>query len=70
MLNLDNPEDREFIRFVWARLPIGLLFMEYQDYLRLKAKEQVKERISNAEINKLSLTLEINNFTDLINGEK
>jgi len=70
--NID-PIDEEFIEYLLAQLPVGFIYMTYQDFVHIKNmnahRKKIVGKISNADINRLELRLKLGEFDKFIKDE-
>ncbi len=62
MLNELTPEDKEFIQYLLEQLPVGFIYMTYQDYQIVKKRDKITE----SDINRLDLKLKLGAFKKIM----
>lgn len=62
MLNELTPEDKEFIQYLLEQLPVGFIYMTYQDYQIVKKGDKITE----SDINRLDLKLKLGAFKKIL----
>jgi len=71
MLGELDPEDMEFINYLMEQMPVGFLYMSYQDFqTKKKLVNNLKGKITNSDVNRLKLKLKLGEFNNFMKGKQ
>jgi hypothetical protein len=63
VLNELTPEDREFIQYLLEQMPVGFLYMSWQDFQI--TKKMNADKITESDINRLDLQLKLGAYREV-----